>query len=158
MLEAKNFPADVQVQSAATAAAIAACDELDGVKDGVIDDPVTCTYDPKSLVGTSNGDCGTITEADAAVIRKIWDGPRRTDGTVLWYGLPRGADFGGLSGTQGNPPVGRPNPITLEWFRFFLTQESTVGLDDDQRGDRTNSSGISRSNSSAPSLRPIIQT
>jgi feruloyl esterase len=41
---------------------------------------------------------------------------------VLWFGLPRGADFGGLSGTQGNPPSGRPNPITLEWFRFFLTQ------------------------------------
>ena len=121
MKEARNFLPMCKF-SAATAAAIAACDDLDGVKDGVIDDPVKCTYDPKALVGTSSGDCGSITGADADVIRKIWEGPHRADGSVLWYGLPRGADFGGLSGTQGNPPVGRPNPITLEWFRFFLTQ------------------------------------
>jgi tannase/feruloyl esterase len=121
MLEAKNFLPMCKF-NAATAAAVAACDEIDGVKDGVIDDPSRCTYDPKALIGTSSGDCGAFTEADADVIRRIWEGPRRTDGSALWYGLPRGADFGGLSGTQGNPPGGRPNPITLEWFRFFLTK------------------------------------
>ena len=121
MLEAKNFLPMCKF-NAATAEAVAACDQIDGVKDGVIDDPTRCTYDPKALVGTSSGDCEAFTEADADVIKKIWDGPRRSDGTRLWYGLPRGADFGGLSGTQGNPPAGRPNPITLEWFRFFLTK------------------------------------
>jgi feruloyl esterase len=120
MLEAKNFLPMCKF-NAATAAAVSACDEIDGVKDGVIDDPARCTYDPKALIGTSSGDCGAFTEADVDVIRKIWDGPKRSDGAALWYGLPRGADFGGLSGTQGNPPTGRPNPITLEWFRFFLT-------------------------------------
>ena len=121
MLEAKNFLPMCKFNRA-TAEAVATCDEIDGVKDGVIDDPARCTYDPKALVGTANGDCGPFSEADADIVRKIWEGPRRTDGTVLWYGLPRGADFGGLSGTQGNPPTGRPNPITLEWFRFFLTK------------------------------------
>jgi tannase/feruloyl esterase len=121
MMEAKNVPPMCKF-ARATTAAVAACDELDGVKDGVIDDPTRCTYDPKALVGTSTGDCGAFTDADADVVRKIWDGPRRTDGSVLWYGLPRGADFGGLSGTQGNPPTARPNPITLDWFRFFLAQ------------------------------------
>ena len=121
MLEAKNFLPMCKFNAAA-AAATAACDELDGVKDGVIEDPARCTYDPRALVGTSAGSCGPFAEADADVIRKIWDGPKRQDGTFLWYGLSRGADFGGLSGTQGDPPQGRPNPITLEWFRFFLTQ------------------------------------
>ncbi len=121
MLEAKNFLPMCKFNAAA-AAATAACDELDGVKDGVIEDPARCTYDPRALAGTSAGPCGAFTEADADVIRKIWDGPKRQDGTFLWYGLTRGADFGGLSGTQGDPPQGRPNPITLDWFRFFLTQ------------------------------------
>jgi tannase/feruloyl esterase len=121
MTEAKNYPSMCKF-TRATAAAITACDGLDGVKDGVIDDPTRCTYDAKALVGTSTDDCGPFSDADADIIRKIWDGPRRADGSVLWYGLPRGADFGGLSGTQGNPPVARPNPITLDWFRFFLTQ------------------------------------
>jgi hypothetical protein len=121
MMEAKNYPSMCKLNRA-TAAAVAACDEHDGVKDGVIDDPIRCSYDPQALVGTSTGECGTFTDVDADVVRKIWDGPRRTDGSVLWYGLPRGAEFGGLSGTQGNPPMARPNPITLDWFRFFLIQ------------------------------------
>src|SRR5579863_7244709 len=75
--------------AAATAAAIAACDGIDGVKDGVIEDPGRCTYDPKALIGTSAGECGMFTEADADVIRKLWEGPRREDGSFLWYGLAR---------------------------------------------------------------------
>src|SRR6476620_4643394 len=59
---------------AATAAAAAACDALDGVTDGVIDDPSRCPYDPKELVGTKFGD-DTFTDADADVVRKIWEGP-----------------------------------------------------------------------------------
>src|SRR5262245_10069824 len=106
MLEAKNFIPACKL-NAATAAAIADCDAIDGVKDGVIEDPVRCTYDPKALVGTVAGDCGAITEADAAVLRKIWEGPRRRDGSFLWYGLARGGDFNGVSGTTGNPLTSR---------------------------------------------------
>jgi feruloyl esterase len=120
MNEAHN-PVPVCKFQAATQAAIDACDAIDGVKDGVIDDPKKCTYDPKALVGTSTA-CGTFTQADADVIAAIWGGPRRRDGSFLWYGLPRGADFTGLSGTGGSPLEPRPNPITLEWWRFFLNQ------------------------------------
>jgi feruloyl esterase len=116
---------------AATNAAVAACDLLDGVKDGVIEDPRRCAYDPKALVGTATDTCGTITEADANVIRRIWEGPRRQDGSFLWYGLSRGAAFNGLSNTGGNPLVSQPNGITLDWWRFFLMQNpqwSPAGL------------------------------
>jgi feruloyl esterase len=109
--------------AAATAAAVSACDALDGVKDGVIEDPRQCRYDPHALVGTTVGSCPAITEADAAVMQQIWDGPKRQDGSFLWYGLERGGDFMGLSGTAGTPLAPRPNPITLEWWRYFLKQD-----------------------------------
>jgi len=115
MLLAGDFVPQCKLD-AATNAAIAACDKIDGVVDGVIEDPLHCDFDPKVLVGTSAGSCGIITEADAAVIRAIWEGPRRKDGSFLWYGLTRGASFAGLSAP------GMPNPITLEWWRFFLNQ------------------------------------
>ena len=102
--------------AAAQSAAVAACDAADGVKDGVIENPRACTYDPKSLIGTSAPNCGDFTAADAEVIRSIWQGPRRQDGSFLWYGLQRGGDFSALSA------AGRPNPITLDWWRYFLTQ------------------------------------
>ena len=32
------------------AAAIQACDELDGVKDGVLENPTKCRFDPKEIL------------------------------------------------------------------------------------------------------------
>lgn len=121
MLQAGNFLPQCKF-AAAQAAAVAACDAADGVQDGVIDNPRSCTFDPEQLVGTSSGNCGAFTEADADVVRKIWQGPRRQDGSFLWYGLPRGADFFGVSGTGGTPLTGRPSGITLDWWRYFLNQ------------------------------------
>ncbi|HJZ99954.1 MAG TPA: tannase/feruloyl esterase family alpha/beta hydrolase [Candidatus Solibacter sp.] len=110
--------------AAATAAAVAACDAMDGVKDGVIEDPKRCTYDPKALVGASAGDCGTFTEADVAIIRKIWDGPRKEDGSFLWYGQSRGADLSALAASRGNPLKPQAFVFSLDWLKYFLTQNA----------------------------------
>lgn len=110
--------------TAATAAAVAACDSIDGVKDGVIGDPKRCDYDPARLIGTSAGEsCGSFTEADATVIRKLWEGPRRQDGSFLWYGLPKGADLNALWTSRGTPPKPQPMGITVDWFRYFLAED-----------------------------------
>ncbi|MBV8842637.1 MAG: tannase/feruloyl esterase family alpha/beta hydrolase, partial [Bryobacterales bacterium] len=108
--------------AAATAAAIAACDAMDGVKDGVIEDPKRCNYDPKPLIGTSAGDCGAFTEADVNLIRKFWEGPRREDGSFLWYGMARGADLSALWGSRGTPLKPQAFGISMDWFRYFLSQ------------------------------------
>jgi hypothetical protein len=109
--------------AAATTAAIAACDSIDGVKDGVIEDPKRCTYDPKPLFGTSAGDCGSFTEADVNVIRKLWEGARRADGAFIWYGMARGADMNALWTSRGTPLRPQPFGLSMEWFRYFLTQD-----------------------------------
>jgi feruloyl esterase len=109
--------------AAATAAAVAACDGIDGVKDGVIEDPVRCTYDPKPLVGTSAGDCGEFTLTDADLIRKIWEGPKREDGGSLWYGQSRGADLNAMYGSRGTPPQPAVFGFAQDWLRYFLTED-----------------------------------
>jgi hypothetical protein len=109
--------------AAATAAAIEACDTIDGVEDGVIEDPVRCEFDPESLVGTSAGACGAFTAVDASIIRQFWDGPRGVGGKFLWYGLPRGADLNALWGGDGEPLRPRAFSISLDWFRYFLAED-----------------------------------
>jgi Tannase and feruloyl esterase len=68
-------------------AVIAACDALDGVKDGQIDDPRMCHFDPRSLTcspAQSPPNCLTAAQADAAV--KFYDGPIDEQGRHLFYG------------------------------------------------------------------------
>ena len=108
--------------AAATTAAIAACDAIDGVKDGVIEDPGRCHYDPKELIGTSAGDCGAFTQADADIIRKLWEGPRRPDGSALWYGQARGADLNALTASRGNPPKPQAFAFANDWLKYWITQ------------------------------------
>ena len=121
MQAAKNPVAQCKFVQA-QAAAVAACDASDGVKDGVLENPRACAFDPKPLVGTTAPGCSEFTESDADVVRKIWQGPRRQDGSFLWYGLQRGGDASALSPTSGTPLAPRPNPITLDWWRYFLNQ------------------------------------
>jgi hypothetical protein len=105
--------------AAATTAAITQCDALDGVTDGVIDDPRRCDFDARSLVGTGGGSpCGLFTEADARVVQKIWDGPRGADGSFLWYGLTPGTPLNSLAGTS-------PFSIAEHHHRYWVEQDPT---------------------------------
>jgi feruloyl esterase len=122
MLQAHDFLPQCKLD-AATTAAVQACDGLDGVKDGVINDPQKCTYDPHALVGTSTA-CGTITQTDADVIKKIWDGAHDSQGNFMWYGLARGASLTSLNNTgQVNGQLdGLPSSLMTDWVKYFLTQ------------------------------------
>ena len=79
-------------------AAVSACDGLDGVVDGVLRDPRACNFSATSLVCNSTKTTDCLTQAEAAAIDKIWDGARDINGSLLWYGMTRGADLGALAG------------------------------------------------------------
>ncbi|ACU75960.1 Tannase [Catenulispora acidiphila DSM 44928] len=114
--------------NAFNAAALKSCDKLDGAVDGLISDPGACDYDPRRLVGTTitcDGKPVTISAADAAVVRKIWDGPRDTNGKRLWYGLPVGADFSYLaaSSTTDGVTTGSPFIVPAQWVANFVEKD-----------------------------------
>ena len=92
--------------------AIAACDGNDGVLDGIIDDPRSCNYDSNNFTCAATGHApNCLTSAEAQAVNRIWDGPRNTHGTRIWYGLDRGTDFSGLDGSPVFPFV----QIQFEW-------------------------------------------
>ena len=64
-------------------AVVAKCDLLDGVKDGVLEDPTRCTFDPKVVQckDRRRPDCLTAPQVEAA--RKIYTGAKNR--RVSWY-------------------------------------------------------------------------
>ncbi|MBB4763887.1 feruloyl esterase [Actinoplanes digitatis] len=57
------------------AAVLAACDKLDGLRDGQIDDPRLCRFDPARLRCHAGQDPATcLSAAEAAVVRRLHDG------------------------------------------------------------------------------------
>lgn len=125
----RHFPSDC-VLAGFRRAAIEACDPADGVTDGIIDRPEDCRYDPRTLVGTTllctGGAEVTVTAADAEVVRKVWAGPTDPRGRSLWAGLPKGADFGWLAGTQvdeNGVPSAPGFPVATAWVRTFLAKQ-----------------------------------
>lgn len=76
-------------------AAVEACDMLDGVKDMELRDPRACNFSATALVGKMG-----LTAAQAKAIDMIWHGSTNVDGSLSWYGIPRGAAFDALAGVS----------------------------------------------------------
>lgn len=70
----------------------AACDALDGVKDGVLEDPRRCNFDPGALQcqGADRSHC--LSEAQVQAVRKLWAGPDASIQRGYYPGLARGAE------------------------------------------------------------------
>ena len=74
------------------AAALAACDAADGVKDGVIENPAKCHFDPTPLLckGEDNDSC--LTAPQLTVLKKIYAGPRTSSGKLIAPGYSPGGE------------------------------------------------------------------
>jgi len=81
------------------AAALAACDALDGVVDGVIDDPRKCRFDPSTMLCQSAETDACLTAPQIATLMKLYAGPVNAEGVQVFPGYP----IGGQTGANGWP-------------------------------------------------------
>jgi feruloyl esterase len=96
--------------------AVAACDAIDGVKDGIIDDPRKCTWDPGQILCKGADDPTCLTAPQVETMRAVYSGavnPRTNE--QLYPGWPRGSEAG-LAFTTGP----RPEPPAISTFRATL--------------------------------------
>lgn len=79
---------------AIAAAVIKACDAADGVTDGIINDPRACRFDPVSML-CKNGDTDScLTQPQVAALKRIYEGPRTTNGEIINPGFSPGGEAG----------------------------------------------------------------
>jgi len=106
---------------------MAKCDAIDGLKDGLIDDPRKCNFDPSRDVaacsaGTDSADC--LTGAQAEAVARVYGGPM-SNGKPFFPGYMPGSEavttglFGGGTGSGwlnvivGTQPDAKPADFNL---------------------------------------------
>ena len=93
--------------AAAHEAVLAKCDRLDGVKDGLLENPTRCAFDPKEIECRSGDGPNCLTTAQVEVVQKIYAGPAnpRTKEKV-WSGLFRGSELDWSFFSDAAAPIG----------------------------------------------------
>src|SRR5206468_235183 len=74
------------------AAALAACDANDSVKDGIIENPASCRFDPSVLLCKSEDGNSCLTAPQVAALKKLYDGPRNATGQRVMPGYSPGGE------------------------------------------------------------------
>ena len=121
---------------------IEACDALDGVKDGVIEDPRQCHVDPSSLeckAGDTAGECLTHAQVEAA--KAIYSGAKKSDGTQIFQGYAPGSESQWARIWAGKAPGGS----SYDFFRYSVFQDpnfKNTDFDYDKDTDRALSAKV----------------
>ncbi|KAI0631073.1 feruloyl esterase-like protein [Trametes polyzona] len=102
------------------------CDELDGLKDGIINDPRACSFRPEALTcrpGQNTSAC--LTAGQISALHRIYADYYEADQTYVfgrYYPGGENAYFGGL---VGDPPFA----LVADWFRYILLNDTEWTMD-----------------------------
>lgn len=75
------------------------CDELDGIKDGILNDPMSCKFDVATLLcnGAKTDSC--LSKEQLAAVKTVYEGPKDAQGNKMYSGFA----FGGENSAGGWP-------------------------------------------------------
>jgi feruloyl esterase len=138
-------------------AALNACDKNDGLKDGLIDDPRTCRFDPKVLLCKAGDGVGCLTAPQVEAAKKIYSpaiNPRT--GKELFASLIPGTEL--VWGVQAQGP--EPSANIYDQYRYVVFKDpnwdwKTFNFDSDVvRGDLPENLVM---NATDPNMQPYFK-
>ena len=140
-------------------AVLAKCDLLDGVKDGLLENPLSCSFDPKEIECRSGDAAGCLTSAQVDAARKVYAGPSnpRTNERV-WPGLFRGSELDWIFFTDAAGPIG----IATSTLRDMVLKDPswdwrTSPIDFDRHVALADQSDIARVNASNADISAFVK-
>jgi feruloyl esterase len=125
------------------------CDALDGVKDGVIEDPGRCKFDPKVLECKSDDAPSCLTGPQVELVRKIYAGP-----DSRFPGLEPGSEMGWA--TLSGP---KPMDLAVETYKYLVFKDPKwdyLTINPATDFDRADQSIGSMMNAIDPNLKPLF--
>ncbi len=101
-------------------AVLDACDALDGVKDGLLEDPRKCNFDPEVLLCKEGDRPECLTQSQVEAARKIYSSPRvATTDARIFPGYVPGTELG-WAAMAGGP---EPNAILNDHFKYVVFKD-----------------------------------
>jgi Tannase and feruloyl esterase len=106
------------------AAAMRACDALDGLEDGLIDDPRKCHIDPDQLLCKAADSDNCLTQAQVTSLRAIYAGPGGKDPAgYAYYGYAPGGELYWSGWTLGPTPDASILYMFVNAFQKYLVYD-----------------------------------
>jgi len=96
-------------------AVVNACDTLDGIEDGVIENPRQCDFEPSSLICGASENSQCLSPSKAETVDMIYTGPVDAVGAPLFHGLARGSERG-WNMLSGDAPLS----LAAETYGFLV--------------------------------------
>ncbi|KAM0282411.1 hypothetical protein ACHAO9_010200 [Fusarium lateritium] len=133
---------------------LAQCDEIDGVKDGIIEVPEKCLFNPKTLLckGSQTNKC--LNSAQVKQVERIYAPYTYPNGELIFPRMNPGNELQTVSKLL----AGKPFDYSVDWFRYVVYNDpewdaSTYSVDDVRKADKLNPSDIRTFPKSLPAFK-----
>lgn len=131
------------------------CDALDGVKDGVLENPMKCKFDPKVLTCKDGDAAACLTAPQAEAAARLYAGPKNSrTGQPLFPGLAPGSEMGWA--TLAGP---RPMSLADELYKYLVFEDPKWDfrtLNPDTDFPRAEKAIAATMDSTNPNLKPFV--
>jgi feruloyl esterase len=117
--------------------ALAQCDANDGLKDGLINDPRSCHWDPATIQCSGAKTASCLAAPQVAALRSLYAGIKSPDGQWAMWPIGRGGETGWsfFIGTSGKPDTTGGGGLTglkplifpnrdIDWTRFSAATDA----------------------------------
>lgn len=105
-------------------ASLAACDAVDGIKDGLIDDPRKCRFDPAALRCKGVDSAGCLTGKQVEALRKVYAGPPPLNGKQIYPPILPGGERGWSSFmTDPAPFKSMSYNAAVDFFKYMVYED-----------------------------------
>ena len=129
------------------------CDTIDKAKDGIIEDPTLCKFDPSALRCAGDSTTNCLNDAQVSQLKTIFSDYKYPDGQLIYPAMQPGSEIGAVDRLY----AGAPFAYSADWFKYVVYSDpswdpSTFNFSDARAAEKLNPGDIRTYPTSLPAF------